>query len=149
MNNEQKKTKRNFLFAALPFKKTKTINSVSKTMNYLQALVAICLLLNTIHCAPPTVYYANVGDTVALRCTSGGGNYACFSTYAFQNQAFKMVYLNSSRKYQVSPGSIGVTNVQATDAGYYACSNDCAQMKIDQISYYLQPTRNYIFFLKL
>lgn len=106
------------------------------------SLIVISDAIAFINCASPNVYYANVGDTVALRCTSGGGNYACFSTYAFQNKAFRMVYLNSSRKYQISPGSIGLTNVQATDAGFYACSSDCNQMKIDQVSYYLQPTRN-------
>ena len=89
--------------------------------------------------AQPAVYYANVGNTATMTCTAGGGSYACFASYAFQNQVFKMVYLNSSAKYQVMPGSIAVTNVQPTDAGFYACSNDCNQMKLDQISYYLQP----------
>lgn len=106
-------------------------------------LTIVCLMqISRLECAQPAVYYANVGSAANMPCTSGGGSFACFSTYAFQNQVFRMVYLNTTAKYQVMPGSVTVNNVQPTDAGFYACSNDCFQMKLDQISYYLQPMSN-------
>lgn len=113
------------------------------------SLKCLLVLLVTIirnkqtECASPNVYYANVGDTITLQCSAGGGNFACYSSYAFQNQIFKMVNLFNSPKYQVSgSGSIGIANVQATDAGFYACASDCNQMRLDQVSFYLQPTQN-------
>ena len=84
----------------------------------------------------PAVFYANLGQTISLPCS---GQYACYSSYTFQNRVYEMVYLNNSLKYQVTTGTIGITNVKTTDAGFYACSNDCFKMKIDMISYYLQP----------
>ena len=113
-------------------------------------LTIVCLMqFSRLECAQPAVYYANVGSAANMPCTSGGGSFACFSTYAFQNQVFRMVYLNTTAKYQVMPGSVTVNNVQPTDAGFYACSNDCFQMKLDQISYYLQPMCKRRFFLLL
>ncbi len=104
--------------------------------------VCVLLYLALVDCQAsrqPEVYYANLGQSVTLQCKVGGGQYACFSTYTFQNSPFEMVVLNNSLKYTVSSGSIALSNVKATDAGFYACSSDCRQMKIDQVSYYLQP----------
>lgn len=102
----------------------------------------ILLYLNLAECQvgrQPEVYYANLGQNVVLSCKVGGGQYACFSSYTYQNREYAMAYVNSSRKYEVTGNSIGINNVKATDAGFYACSSDCRRMKIDQISYYLQP----------
>jgi len=96
------------------------------------------LLINLSDSLTPTTYFANVGETVRLQCMSGGGS-ACFSTYTFQNTPHQMVMLNNSRKYQIEMSAITINNVQATDAGFYACSSNCNQMKADQISYFLQP----------
>ncbi len=85
----------------------------------------------------PNVYYATIGSNVVLSCS--GGQQACFSTYIYQNKPFKMANLSTTLKYQISSGSIGVNNVKETDAGFYACSNDCSQMRIDQVSNFLQP----------
>ncbi len=103
--------------------------------------VCVLLYLTLVDCQSrqPEVYYANLGQSVTLQCKVGGGQYACYSSYTYQNRVYEMAMLNSSLKYTVSQGSIGIQNVKATDAGFYACSNDCRQMKIDQISYYLQP----------
>ena len=87
----------------------------------------------------PEVYYANLGQNVVLPCKVGGGQFACYSSYTYQNREYAMAFINASRKYDVSGSSIGINNVKATDAGFYACSSDCRRMKIDQISYYLQP----------
>lgn len=99
-----------------------------------------CLAVRSSISVTPPVFYANVGDTVVLQCNNAGtGSFACFSTYTFQSMTHPMVMLNQSMKYQVNMGSITITNVQATDAGFYACSQNCWQMKSDLISYYLQP----------
>jgi len=102
------------------------------------------LFVNLSESLTPTTYYANVGETVRLQCVSGGGS-ACFSTYTFQNTPHQMVMLNNSRKYQVEMSAITINNVQATDAGFYACSSNCYQMKADQISYFLQPMSKTLF----
>jgi hypothetical protein len=86
--------------------------------------------------AAPIVYYANIGQPITLQCS---GPYVCFSTYSFQNRMHQMVMLNNSRKYQITGGMVTINNVQATDAGFYACSSNCYQMRLDQINYYLQP----------
>ena len=101
-------------------------------------LFTILVYLRISECVPPTVYYAPVGSPAMLQCTSGG-NYVCFSTYTFQSITHQMAYLNNSAKYNYASGMLTVNNVQPTDAGFYACSNDCTQMKSDLISYYLQP----------
>ena len=88
----------------------------------------------------PKLFYASVGSSVVLSCTSASGQLACYSSYIYQNTAFDMANISSSLKYQINPGSIGINNVKPTDAGFYACSNDCRNIKISQISYYLQPT---------
>lgn len=109
---------------------------MSKFQACLVAIVFNLLLCHSVH-SLPSVYYANMGDTVSIQCN--GGPYACFSTYTLQNSQFSMVPLNQSAKYQIAMGSIVINNVQATDAGFYACSSNCYQMNINQISYYLQP----------
>ena len=99
-----------------------------------------CLAAHSYTCITPPVFYANVGDTVVLQCNNAGsGPYGCFSTYTFQSMSHPMVMLNQSMKYQINMGSITINNVQPTDAGFYACSQNCWQMKSDLISYYLQP----------
>ncbi len=110
-----------------------------------QVLLAtvVCLLQATFVFSLPNVYYASLGDTVTLQCS--GGPYACFSTYMLQNQPSPMVPLNMSSKYQLQMGSITVNRVQATDAGYYACANNCYQVQSGQISYYLQPMCKFFF----
>lgn len=90
----------------------------------------------------PEVYYANLGQNIVLNCKVGGGQYACYSSYTYQNREYEMAYVNSSLKYQVNSGSIGINNVKATDAGFYACSSNCKTMRMDQVSYYLQPMSN-------
>ena len=125
---------------------------MGKKCNIVATLLAVVeLLFVAVSCqmpssgvggSTPQVYYANIGNTVTLQC-QGGGQYACFSTYTFQNTYHSMVPLNSSLKYQLqSGGAITVVNVQASDAGYYACSSNCLQMKASLISYYLQPMCN-------
>ena len=99
-------------------------------------LFLIIKLIDVSYCLSPSVYYANVGETVRLQCN---GPYACFSTYTYQDNVHQMIMLNNSLKYNVMPGSITINNVQATDAGFYACSPNCDQMRSDSISYYLQP----------
>lgn len=90
--------------------------------------------------ATPAVFYANIGDTAQLQCSGGGGSMVCFSTYADRTTAFAMVALTPSYKYQIQSGYVAVTNVQATDAGFYTCSARCDQVTYDQIAYYLHPT---------
>lgn len=113
--------------------------------NFKSAILSLYLIQIT-KALTPQVYYANIGETVRLQCTTGGGQYVCFSTYTFQNAYHSMVMLNSSLKYQVTSGAVTITNVQATDAGFYACSSNCDQMKSDQISYFLQPMCEYYLF---
>lgn len=97
-------------------------------------------LNHAIICAPAT-FYANIGGPVTLSC--GGGQFGCYSTYAYTNYPSQMVMIPmQSQKYQVTSGQITINNVQATDAGFYTCSSNCQQIKYDQISYYLQPTSN-------
>ena len=118
-------------------------------------LVAALLLLLLAACvrATPVVYYAPVGESVQLcgnMMQSGGnlggaagmGSMACFSSYADKNVAFSMIALTPSFKYQVAGGYLVVNNVQATDAGFYTCSNRCDQVTYDQLGYYLHPTGN-------
>jgi hypothetical protein len=99
--------------------------------------IFVCLQVASLVFTLPNVYYAQLGDTVTMQCS--GGPYACFSTYSLQNQPSPMVTLNISSKYQLQMGSITLTQVQATDAGFYACANNCFQVQANQISYYLQP----------
>ncbi len=126
--------------------------SAQKKFNLFNLLVySVCLLQHYSNAqAPqatnskqPSVFYAVLGSSVVIPCNSGNGQYACFSSYVYANKDFKMAYLNTTLKYQINPGSIGVNNVKATDAGFYACSNDCYKMRIDQVSYFLQPMSNY------
>ena len=103
-------------------------------------VLTLLSLAHSIICSPAT-YYANIGSPVTLTC--GGGQFGCFSTYAYMNHPQTMVMIPmQSLKYQVTSGSITINNVQATDAGFYTCSNNCQQIKYDQITYYLQPTSN-------
>lgn len=113
-----------------------------KFENFVYSGLWTLLYLAVVNCQSsrqPEVFYANLGQTVTLQCKVGGGQYACYSSYTYQNRVYEMANINSSLKYQVNQGSIEIKNIKATDAGFYACSSDCRQMKIDQISYYLQP----------
>ena len=109
-------------------------------INIIQILFAIIYFIQFVKCQQPAVFYAAIGETARLQCS--GGQFACFSSYSLQNSVHSMVPLQNSRKYQIQPGSIIINNVQATDAGFYACSSNCEQMRIEQISYYLQPMCN-------
>jgi len=53
-----------------------------------------------------------------------------------------MVAITPSYKYQVQSGYVVISNIQATDAGFYTCSSRCDQVTYDQLNYYLQPTTN-------
>ena len=115
-------------------------------------LVASETVLGQAGAAPssqPKLFYASVGSSVVLSCTSASGQLACYSSYIYQNTAFDMANISSSLKYQINPGSIGINNVKPTDAGFYACSNDCRNIKISQISYYLQPIGKCFFLYKI
>jgi hypothetical protein len=96
------------------------------------------LYVNFVYSAP-TVYYANVGETVSLPCNVGGGQMACYSSYTLRDTVHSMVPLSASRKYQFQGSRLMIQNVQPTDAGFYSCSTNCNQMKSDTISLYLQP----------
>lgn len=116
-----------------------------KFENFIYSSLWVLFYLTFANCQTgrqPEVYYANLGSDITLSCKVGGGQRACFSTYTYSNREYPMAYLNTSRKYEVTGNSIGIKNVKATDAGFYACSSDCQRMRIDQISYYLQPMSN-------
>lgn len=121
---------------------------MNKIFDLKLTILSLYLLQSTL-ALTPQVYYGNIGESVRLQCTTGGGQYVCFSTYTFQNAYHSMVMLNNSLKYQVTSGSVTISNLQATDAGFYACSSNCDQMRSDQISYFLQPMCKYIFSIKL
>lgn len=110
--------------------------------NFIYSSLLVLLYSTFVSCQgrQPEVYYATIGQNVVLPCKVGGGQYACYSSYTYQNREYEMAYINASRKYTVGQGSsIGINDLKSTDAGFYACSSDCRKMKIDQISYYLQP----------
>jgi hypothetical protein len=122
-------------------KQTRKIKKMLRLLHKRTVLATLAFLYTTVAfvATAPNVYYASLGDTVTLQCSGGGGPYACFSTYTLQNQPSPMVALNMSAKYQIQMGLITITQVQATDAGFYACSGNCNQMQANQISWYLQP----------
>lgn len=101
-------------------------------------LLAIVVPLRPVS-ATPIVYYASLGDTAQLQCGSGG-SLVCYSTYADKTIPFAMVALTPSYKYQIQSGYVAISNVQATDAGFYTCAARCDQVTYEQISYYLHPT---------
>ena len=117
------------------------VGDANKRQLYFQVIFVLTIMTAPcIRCAPQT-YYANIGSPATLTC--GGGQFGCFSTYAYTNYAQQMVMIPmQSLKYQVMSGSITINNVQATDAGFYTCSSNCQQIRYDQISYYLQPVAN-------
>lgn len=96
-------------------------------------------LNGVIKCASPVVYNANVGESVTLQF-SGGGT-ICYSTYTLKNITHEMIVIPGNLKYQISSGSLTISNVQATDAGFYASSSNCNSMNSDSIAFYLQPYR--------
>lgn len=113
-------------------------------MNLIHTLLVLWYLSLSIERneAAPFVYYANVGSSVSLQCTGGGGAVACFSTYRFKNTYTPMIAIQNSQKYMISSGSISINNVQSTDAGYYTCAASCNSVNFDQVAYYLQPMCN-------
>lgn len=105
------------------------------------ATFAIVVLFNFIlicECKNRVTIYAGLGETVRLQCS--GGQFFCFSTYTLTNSVHQMIMINASNKYQVEMGSLTIRNLEKTDAGFYACSSNCAQMKSENIDYYVQPT---------
>lgn len=88
--------------------------------------------------AAPQVIFAEIGQSSRpIPCNS---EFVCYSSYSFKNFPHPMVRLNSSLKYQISAGSLTISNVKDTDAGFYTCSGNCQQMQWDQIAYFLRPT---------
>lgn len=85
--------------------------------------------------------YPNLGETLTLRCQQSG-QYFCYSTYTFKNQLHPMIIINSTLKYSTTFGSLTINNIDRTDAGFYACSSTCTNMKADLIDFYVQPMQN-------
>lgn len=86
----------------------------------------------------PQVIFAEIGQSSRpIPCNS---EFVCYSSYSFKNIPHSMVRLNSSQKYQISAGSLTITNVRETDAGFYTCSGNCQQTQWNQIAYYVRPT---------
>lgn len=121
-------------------------NSKSRRTAGLVLSVWLLMILSSMDqvAATPVVFYANIGDTAQLTCSGGG--MVCYSTYADRTTAFGMVTLTPSYKYQIQTGFVAITNVQATDAGFYTCSSRCDQVTYDQIAYYLHPTSKHLLF---
>lgn len=112
----------------------------NKHKSFFGIILALTYLFQLTNTAP-TTHYANIGSPATLTCN--GGQFGCFSTYAYSSLPSRMVMIPmQSLKYQIMSGSITINNVQATDAGFYTCSSSCDQIRYDQISFYLQPTQN-------
>jgi hypothetical protein len=114
-------------------------------INLLKIILLLLKILLLVDCKNRVTYYVAIGDRVRLQCLSGGGQYFCFSTYTLQNVTHPMVMLNNSMKYTIEVGALTINNIETTDAGFYACSSNCYQMKSDNIDYYLAPMSMLIF----
>ena len=108
-------------------------------MKLLELVLVLKSLSIFVECKTRVTFYAAVGSNAQLTCQSGG-SYVCFSTYTFQNITHPMIVLNTTSKYIVGTNSLTVNNVDASDAGFYACSSNCNQMNSDQMDFYLIPT---------
>jgi hypothetical protein len=85
--------------------------------------------------------YPNLGESLTMRCQQSG-QFFCFSTYTFRNQLHPMIIINSTLKYSATFGSLTINNIERTDAGFYACSSTCQNMRADSIDFYVQPMQN-------
>ena len=108
-------------------------------MKFLAVLLLILKILLLVESKVRITYYATIGSNAQLTCQSGGGPYICFSTYTFENLTYPMIMINTTSKYTVGMNSITINNVDATDAGFYACSSNCNQMNSNLVDFYLMP----------
>ena len=107
-------------------------------MRLLELLLVLNIIFIVVECKNRVTFYASIGSNAQLTCQSGG-SYVCFSTYTFENTTHPMIILNTTSKYTVGMNSITINNVDATDAGFYACSSNCNQMNSAQMDFYLVP----------
>ena len=111
----------------------------------LNILFLLLSIVNNINCNQVS-YYPKIGESFTLKCNNQNkGDFFCYSTYTFKNKLHSMVKLNDTDKYEISKGSLTIKNFKISDAGYYACSNNCEKMKSDFIEFYLEATGFLIF----